>query len=64
MPLHSYLVTLDEVSIGPLTLTQVRGSVSERTIHDEVLLGMSFLRHFALWQGGDTLTLREPPKAR
>ena len=55
-----YLVTLDEVSIGPLSLERVRGSVSERSIHDEVLLGMSFLRHFELAQRGRTLTLRVP----
>ena len=55
-----YLVTLDEVSIGPLSLKRVRGSVSERAIHDEVLLGMSFLRHFELAQRGRTLTLRVP----
>ena len=55
-----YLVTLDEVSIGPLALTRVRGSVSERSIGDEVLLGMSFLRHFELSQRGRSLTLRAP----
>lgn len=55
-----YLVTLDEVSIGPLALTRVRGSVSERSIGDDVLLGMSFLRHFELSQRGRSLTLRAP----
>lgn len=53
-----YLVTLDEVSVGPLTLRRVRGSVSEHAIHDEVLLGMSFLRHFELLQVGNSLTVR------
>ena len=51
-----YLVTLDEVSVGPLALTRVRGS--ERAIGDEVLLGMSFLRHFEFSQRGRSLTLR------
>ena len=57
-----YLVTLDEVSIGPLALTRVRvrGSVSERSVGDEILLGMSFLRHFELSQRGRSLTLRAP----
>ena len=55
-----YLVILDEVSLGPLTLKRVRGSVSEHSIHDEVLLGMSFLRHFELSQRGGALTLRAP----
>ena len=53
-----YLVTLDEVSLGPLALERVR--VSEHSIGDEVLLGMSFLRHFELWQRGRALTLRAP----
>ena len=59
-----YLVTLDEGSIGPLSLslslTRVRGDVSQHSIGDEVLLGMSFLRHFDLSQHGRTLTLRAP----
>lgn len=57
-----YLVTLDEVSVGPLSLHRVRGSVSERTIGDQVLLGMSFLRHFELSQRGGSLTVRAPPR--
>ena len=55
-----YLVTVDDVSIGPLTLKRVRVSVSDRLIGDEVLLGMSFLRHFELSQRGRNLTLRAP----
>ena len=57
-----YLVTLDEASLGPLSLRRVRGSVSERTIGDQVLLGMSFLRHFELSQRGRSLTVRVPPR--
>ena len=53
-----YLVTLDEVSVGPLTVVHVRGSVSEHVIHDEVLLGMTFLRHFELSQERGLLRLR------
>ena len=56
-----YLVTLDDVSIGPLSLKRARGSVSERSIDEEVLLGMSFLRHFELSQRGRNLTVRAPP---
>ena len=55
-----YLVTLDDVSIGPISLKRVRGSVSEHSIGDEVLLGMSFLRHFDLSQSGRSLTIRAP----
>ena len=56
--IEGYLVTLDQVSIGPLTLRHVRGGVSQQAIHDEALLGMSFLRHFDIVQDGATLTLR------
>ena len=55
-----YLVTLDEVSLGPLALRRVRGSVSEHSIGDEVLLGMGFLKHFELSQRDGRLTLRAP----
>ena len=57
-----YLVTLDDVTVGPLTLKRVHGSVSEHTIHDEVLLGMTFLRHFELSQEGKHLTVRARPQ--
>ena len=57
-----HLVILNEVSLGPLTLKRVRGSVSEHSIHDEVLLGMSFLQHFELSQRGRSLTLRAPAR--
>ena len=57
-----HLVILDEVSLGPLSLKRVHGSVSEHSIHDEVLLGMSFLRHFDLSQRGRSLTLRAPAR--
>ena len=59
--IRGYLVTLDDVSIGPLSLKRARGSVSERSIGEEVLLGMSFLRHFELSQRGRNLTVRAPP---
>ena len=36
-----YPVTLDEVSVGPLTLERVRGRVTEQAIHDEVSLYLS-----------------------
>ena len=55
-----YLVRLDELNIGPLTRRCVRGSVSDHFIGEELLLGMSFLRHFELSQRGRTITLRAP----
>ena len=55
-----YLVTLDRVDVGPLSMRSVRANVSERMIGGEVLLGMSFLRHFDLSQSDRTLTVRVP----
>ena len=55
-----WLVRLDRVTLGPLERRRVRGSVSEQFIGDQVLLGMSFLRHFEIDQRGRTLTLRAP----
>ena len=55
-----WLVRLDRVTLGPLECRRVRGSVSEQFIGDQVLLGMSFLRHFEIDQRVRTLTLRAP----
>ena len=57
-----YLVTLDRVELEPLSLRRVRAVVTERMIGDEVLLGMSFLRHFELSQRGRILTVRAPSR--
>ena len=57
-----YLVTLDRVELGPLSLRRVRAVVTERMIGDEVLLGMSFLRHFEFSQRGRILTVRAPSR--
>ena len=53
-------MTLDDVSIDPLSPKRVRGCVSEHAIDDEVLRGMTFLRRFELAQRGRMLTLRAP----
>lgn len=55
-----YLVTLHDVCIGPPSLKRVRGSVSEYSTGDEVLLGMSFLRLSELAHRGRTIALRVP----
>ena len=38
--------------------------LSEHSIGEQVLLGMSFLRHFELAQRGRSLTVRAPPTRR
>ena len=57
-------VVLDRVTVGDIARTRVRAHVNPRMPGDQVLLGMSFLRHLELVQHGRTLTLRQGPDAR
>ncbi len=47
---------LDSVSIGTITLTNVRATITRGPM-EEVLLGMSFLKHFSLRQQGEQLII-------
>jgi aspartyl protease family protein len=51
---------LDSVALGGLVVRNVRAAVLPNMPGDDVLLGMSYLRHFELIQRGDTLTVRRP----
>lgn len=55
-----YETTIDELSIGQLTLKNVRGSINSSMDGEVGLLGMTFLRHFELIQRDGFLTIREP----
>jgi aspartyl protease family protein len=55
---ETWATRLDSVDLGGLVLSQVRASVMPNMPGDEVLLGMSYLKHLELVQQGDTLTLR------
>lgn len=57
----TYAVVLDRVTIGHIARQRVRASVNPHMPGDEVLLGMSFLRHIELVQRNRTLTLRQYP---
>ena len=57
-------VVLDRVTIGPITRRRVRAHVNPRMPGDQVLLGMSFLRHLELVQRDRTLTVRQAPDRR
>lgn len=60
-----YVTTLERVSIGPLRLRQVRGSINTGMAPgDDVLLGMSFLRRVEMLQRGGQLRLRYTPSGR
>lgn len=54
-----YLTTLNSVSIGNIELQNVRASINPNMKHDEILLGMSFLKFIEFTQRGDTLILRQ-----
>jgi aspartyl protease family protein len=56
---RSYQTTLDNVSIGSIQLFDIRASILPGMSGDEVLLGMSFLKHLELRQKGNTLTLTQ-----
>jgi len=55
----SYAVRLDEVSVGGIALQDVRAAITPGLQTDEVLLGMSFLKHIEFTQRGKTLILRQ-----
>lgn len=55
----SYQTSLNTVSIGDIGLENVGATVAPGLRGDEILLGMSFLKHIEFTQRGDTLILRQ-----
>lgn len=55
----SYAVTLDQVGLGGIELGDVRATISPGLQTEQVLLGMSFLKHIEFTQRGNTLILRQ-----
>ncbi len=51
---------VDSVNLGGILRRNVRASILPNMPGNEVLLGMSFLKHLELVQRGDELTLRDP----
>jgi aspartyl protease family protein len=56
----SYTTTLDKLSLGGLVMTHVPASISTGMEFDEILLGMSFLKHLQLTQSARQLTITIP----
>ncbi len=52
--------TIAELGLGPFLARNVRGHLNPGMRDDQVLLGMSVLRHLEFTQRGDTLILRAP----
>ena len=55
----SYAASLDSVSLGDIELRDVSAGITPGLTGQEVLLGMSFLKHIEFTQRGDTLILRQ-----
>jgi aspartyl protease family protein len=55
----AYITRLDNVSLGDISLQGVRAHINPNYHSDEILLGMTFLKHLEFTQKGDTLTLRQ-----
>lgn len=55
----SYAANLELVSVGDITLEDVQAGIAPGLQMEQVLLGMSFLKHIEFTQRGDTLILRQ-----
>lgn len=55
-PVRGWMTRLENVSLGGLSLANVRGTITAGPLN-EVLLGMSFLKHFRLTQQGEELII-------
>ena len=54
-----YMTVLDRIQIGDIVLHDVRASINPYMDGEEILLGMSFLRHLDFSQRDDQLILRQ-----
>lgn len=55
----SYAVVLDTVAVGEILVSDVPAGITPAYEAEEVLLGMSWLKHIEFIQRGDTLILRQ-----
>ncbi len=55
----AYAARLDTVSVGDIELTNIAAGISPGLQSEQILLGMSFLKHIEFTQRGDTLILRQ-----
>lgn len=58
---QGYMTNLNHVALGDIELTDVSASINPNAQFDEILLGMSFLKHLEFIQRGNILTLRQYP---
>lgn len=55
----TYATMLDSIELGGIVQRNVRANINPGQKGDDILLGMSFLKHLELTQRGNTLTLKE-----
>jgi len=55
---YGFQTKLNSVKVGEIELSNIRASINPNVKFDEILLGMSFLKHLELIQKDKTLTLR------
>lgn len=58
----SWATRLENVSVGEISLDNVSAGITPGLQIEEVLLGMSFLKHIEFTQRGDQLILRQYPE--
>jgi aspartyl protease family protein len=63
-PVNVNLTRLDNISLGDISLSNIRATINPGYKSDEILLGMSFLKHLEFSQRGNTLTLRQYPEGQ
>ena len=54
-----YMTVLDEIRIDEIQLRNIRASINPYMEAEEILLGMSFLKHLEFTQRGEQLILRQ-----
>jgi len=61
-PVRVSMTRLDSIALGDIRLFNVRATINPGYKSNQILLGMSFLKHLEFSQRGNTLTLRQYPK--
>ena len=56
---RAYRTRLDSVAIGEIKLYDLNATILPNITGDEILLGMTFLKHFEIIQKGRSLTIRQ-----
>lgn len=57
---QSYTTTIDKLTLGDIVMTNVPASISSGMTFNQILLGMSFLKHLQLTQQGSELKISVP----